>query len=258
MSPMNHLIKGVKSLAMWDKWQETVVAAGNQYAQSPVFVEQYSQTPEEFKQVANWIEGWDDLPFDFYGRLRDVNHGARFVDTDEWGPVTRQWLDSNTELWFLKKHGMLNKRILDIGAGYGRLAVSASPYVKDYWCTDGVEVSQKVCKRHVDAYIHKGNVHIITPEQLLEQKPECDLALNIHSWNECSLASIACWLEILSLLKVPYLFTVSHGQLANNNAYLCHQDGHPSFLPLLKEKYDLVEELTLGMSSHPYALWRIK
>jgi hypothetical protein len=46
--------------------------------------------------------------------------------------------------------------------------------------------------------------------------------------------------------------------LENGNAYLCHQAGQPSFRPLLEEKYDLVEELTLGMSSHPYALWRRK
>ncbi len=243
---------------MWDKWQETVVAAGDQYAKSPVFVEQYSQTSEEFEQVADWIAGWNEPPFDLYGRLRDVNHGARFVCTKAFGPLTRQWLDSNTELWFLNKHGMLKNNILDIGAGYGRLAVSASPYVKDYWCTDGVAVSQKACRMHVDAYVHRGNVHIVSPEELLEWKPKCELAINIHSWNECSFASIAAWLEILVQLKVPYLFTVSHGQLANNNAYICHQVGHPSFRPLLDEKYDLVEELTLGLSSHPYALWRAK
>lgn len=245
-------------MAMWDKWQQMVVAAGDQYAQSPVFVEQYSQKPEEFEEVANWIESWAEPPFDFYGRLRDVNHGARFVPTNEWGPVTRQWLDSNTELWFLDKHKMLKQNILDIGAGYGRLAVSAAPYVKEYWCTDGVEVSQRVCQKHVDTYVHSNNVYVISPEKLVEQKPKFDLAINIHSWNECSMSSIACWLDILRLLKVPYLFTVSHGQLADKSAYLCHHQGHPSFLPLLQEKYDLVEELTLGMSSHPYALWRAK
>lgn len=245
-------------MAMWDQWQQMVVAAGDQYAKSPVFVEQDSQRPEEFDEIANWIDCWDEFPFDFYGRLRDVNHGARCVPTNALGSVTRQWLDSNTELWFLNKHGLLNRNFLDIGAGYGRLAVSASPYVKDYWCTDGVEVSQRVCRTHVEAYAHTGNVHVVSPEQLLEQKPLLDVAVNIHSWNECSLHSIACWLEILKLLKVPFLFTVSHGQLANNNAYLCHQDGHPSYLPLLQDKYDLVEELTLGMSLHPYALWKAK
>ena len=255
---MNPLIAAVKNLAMWDKWQEMVALAGDQYAKSPVFVEQDSQTAEEFDQVADWIGRWDIPAFDRFGRLRDVSHGARFVHTKTFGPLTRQWLDSNTELWFLNKHGLLRHNILDIGAGYGRLAVSAAPYVHDYWCTDGVEVSQNACKMHVDCYVHSGNVHVVSPEQLLELRPKCEVAVNIHSWNECSYASIAAWLEILAQLKVPYLFTVSHGQLANNNAYLCHQAGQPSFRPLLEEKYDLVEELTLGLSSHPYALWRRK
>ena len=35
---MNPLIAGVKNLAMWDKWQEMVALAGDQYAKSPVFV----------------------------------------------------------------------------------------------------------------------------------------------------------------------------------------------------------------------------
>jgi hypothetical protein len=253
-----NLVEAVETLAMWDRWQSMVMLAGDQYAKSPVFVEQDSQKPEEFDQVADWIGRWDIPAFDRFGRLRDVSHGARTVYTKTFGPLTRQWLDSNTELWFLNKHGLLGHSVLDIGAGYGRLAVSAAPYVKQYWCTDGVPVSRKACQMHVDSYVHSGNVHVLSPAELLEQKPKCEVAVNIHSWNECSFAAIAGWLEILAILKVPYLFTVSHGQLENNNAYLCHQAGTPSFRPLLEEKYDLVEELTLGLSSHPYALWRRK
>ena len=91
------------------------------------------------------------------------------------------------------------------------MAVSAAPYVHDYWCTDGVEVSQNACKMHVDCYVHSGNVHVVSPEQLLALRPKCEVAVNIHSWNECSFASIAAWLDILGELKTPYLFTVSHG-----------------------------------------------
>lgn len=248
----------IRDLAMWENWQSLVDLCGDQYAKSPIFVEQMSQAEEEFDQVADWIAGWSHQPFDPDGRTRDIPHGARQVSTKAFGPVTRQWLDTNTELWFLEQNGMLKGDAIDIGAGYGRLAVSAAPFFSTYTCTDAVPAAQKACRMYVRQYSKSANAVVLTPEELAFNRFPADLAINIHSWNECSLASIEGWLELLNHLNVPYLFTVSHGQLSNNTAYLCHQSGQPSFLPVLKDKYELVDERTLGLSKHPYALWKAK
>ena len=62
--------------------------------------------------------------------------------------VSRDLLDSIIEITFLEKHfGFLNRRdfnVLDIGAGYGRLAhrmATAAPNLGRYFCVDAVPES---------------------------------------------------------------------------------------------------------------------
>ena len=62
--------------------------------------------------------------------------------------ISRDLLDSITEIYFLDKHlnvsSLSGLTILDIGAGYGRLAhrmVEAFPNIQTYLCTDAVAIS---------------------------------------------------------------------------------------------------------------------
>ena len=251
-------ITKIRGLAFWQNWQQKVVEAGEMFAGNQIFVEQQSQTYEEFEETALAVAG-QSMVFDWDGATRDKAHGARVVTTAALGPVTRQWLDSNVEIDFLMRHGVERPRVLDIGAGYGRLAVSYAPLCEEYVCTDAVPVSQAVCAHYLSLYAPY--VDVYSPEELLSPRSEFmlpDLAINIHSWNESSVASVEAWLDLLDRLECKRLFTVSHGQLANDSAYLCHEPGKPCFRPLLESRYDLVAEESIGMSSHPYALWKRK
>ncbi len=130
--------------------------------------------------------------------------------------LSRDLLDSVGELLFLDSAlGVLSgsaPRVLDIGAGYGRLAhryVAACPGTADYACTDAIATSTFVCEHYLR---HRGLGPVaravpLTAVAALEPG-SFDLAANIHSWSECPLAAIRWWLDQLARLEVPHLFVV--------------------------------------------------
>lgn len=183
-------------------------------------------------------------------RLReDGAFGCWTYDFEGLPRVSRDLLDSVNELLFLDRHlGLLGgscPRILDVGAGYGRLAhraVEACPAITDYCCVDAVAESTFVCEYHLG---HRGvapparavpltEVGALTPGSF-------DLAVNVHSWSECTLAAIGWWLDHLARLEVPHLFLVPNepkGFLSTETDRSRHD-----YLPLIEEAgYRLVAD----------------
>lgn len=254
---------------MWEGWQERVRAALPNFAKSPIYVEQDSQSEEEIREVAEEVKRLGAI--DIEGRDRDAAFGGRLVDTC-FGPVTRMWLDSNIEYHFLKRHlpFLGGIRLIDIGGGYGRFVATASIMGARCFCTDAVPVSTEVSRKYLKEFApgvtvfsvdeFAGNCFTIHP----------DIACNIHSWNECNFQQVENWLAILVEMKVPYLFTVSHGQLEGHPKYkerayyTCGGGDRPpykvgrSYRPAIERYYDLVAEESIGLTSHPHALWKLK
>lgn len=247
-------------LAMWKDWQKTVEESLPNFAKSPIYVDQ-SQSEEEFQDVADYV--FKQHPVDTEGMLRDAAFGARVVKTSH-GRLTRMWLDSNVEIDFLMHHldDKLGKfHVLDIGAGYGRLAVPLSNWTTRYVCVDPVPVSTRVSREYCAEFAPSVEVPSL-PDflALYNHHYKFDLAINVHSWNECTREQISAWLDILAEMEVPYLFTVSHGQNDKSieESYYSWEEGRPSFRPLIEERYHLIAEEAIGFSSHPHALWRRK
>jgi SAM-dependent methyltransferase len=131
--------------------------------------------------------------------------------------ISRDLLDSIVEIYFLERHLELSTRssfsMLDIGAGYGRLAyrmVNAFSNLGKYYCTDAIAISTFICEyylrfREVDNRAIALPLHEV--EKTLSENP-VDIAVNIHSFSECTLEAIAWWLEILRKYKVKYLMVV--------------------------------------------------
>jgi putative sugar O-methyltransferase len=156
--------------------------------------------------------------------------------------VSRDLLDSIAEIYFLDRHlgigSRTGLRVLDIGAGYGRLAhrmVGALPGIESYFCTDAIPVSTFVS----DFYLRYRGVEraraipLDEIDQTLSDHP-VDLAINIHSFSECRTQAIEWWAKLLSKHRVKNLMVVpnhcrTQGELLHTN------DGH-DFLPLL-ERY---------------------
>jgi len=249
--------KALSGLHMWEDWQKTVEAALPNFAANPIYVEQLSPSDKEFDRVAKEVS---EHVIHYEARLRDVEFGGVARDTTAFGPVTRMWLDANIELDFLLTHFPFSsdKKVLEVGAGYGRLAVIGRAFFARWACVDAVPISTKICREYCGRFNPKVEVASLDDFCALAEPGMFDLAVNIHSWNECSVEQVKQWLDALVFLKIPYLFTVSHGQLKTDSAYKTQEPGQPSFRHLLTERYDLIVEESIGLGSHPHAIWKLK
>lgn len=248
----------ILKLAMWSDWQKTVRASLPNFATHPIYVDQ-GQPEEEFRALADQVYG--GFIFDRVGQTRDAEFGARVVSTRH-GNLTRMWLDSEIELNFLRRQLPKSRRVLDIGAGYGRLAVAGAPYFDRYVCVDAVPVSTEVCRKYCGRFAPSVEIPSL-PDFLAiyrDNYRDIDLAINVHSWNECTRPQIAAWLDVLCEIGIPHLFTVSHGQndASIERSYYAWEPGRPSFRPLIEERYELIAEESIGFSRHPHAIWRRK
>ena len=132
-------------------------------------------------------------------------------------PVSRDLLDSVGEIGFLARHAGLGTRplnILDIGAGYGRLAWRLEQAVADVrvYATDAFAPSSFIA----DYYLRfrgaerAGMVPLDQIEALLAGT-RIDVAVNVHSFSECTPAAVDWWSELLARHRVPYLMVVPNG-----------------------------------------------
>ena len=135
--------------------------------------------------------------------------------------VSRDLLDSALELAFLERHLGISRgpvrTILDIGAGYGRLAhraATAFPETVRYLCTDAIPTSTFLCEYYLGFRGLTGGDRAsarVVPLHELESaiRPgEVDIAVNIHSFSECPPAAIEGWLGFLAGNRVAHLMIV--------------------------------------------------
>ncbi len=155
--------------------------------------------------------------------------------------ISRDLLDSVNELYFLDRQLQIfdhsNLCVLDIGAGYGRLAhrmVQALPKLKCYLCVDAVPESTFLCDYYLKFRRCAAKARSIPLDEIEQNLTPAsfDLAVNIHSFSECPLAAIEWWLGLLKQLRVPYLMLVP-----NNGEDLLSTErnrSHLDFLPALE------------------------
>jgi len=145
--------------------------------------------------------------------------------------VSRDLLDSILEMYFLERHlGLFSRdgfNVLDIGAGYGRLAhrmTTAVPGVSSYLCTDGIAVSTFICEYYLSfrGLSDKARaVPLDEVESALETQP-VDLAINVHSFSECTLATIEWWISLLERRDVRYFMLVPHSGTTHKGELLSY------------------------------------
>lgn len=159
--------------------------------------------------------------FDNLGLLQRLKEdglfGAETHRVDDGLLVSRDLLDSIVQIYFLERHLAISKRpgfaVLDIGAGYGRLAhrmAEALPAVENYLCVDAVAEATYVSEYYL-RFRGAGARARVVPLQDIEPAlagQPVHLAVNINSFSECSLASVEWWLDLLRKHKVRYFFLV--------------------------------------------------
>ena len=250
---------------MWVEWQDKVKASlPNNYASSPIYIEQGSQTADDASRVAAGVWAQKGGPIDIDGALRDVKYGAMTFSTPNGG-VTRAWLDSNVEIDFIKRNvpaGYKIDNVLDVGAGYGRLAITMAtlPEFKTITCVDAVPISTVVCDGYVKEFDTQKKVTVLSIDQFWDVHSALafDIAVNVHSWNECHHDQVQNWVETLAEMRVPLLLTVSHGSYRTNEKPYYSWGNSPSWRPVVEKRYELITEESIGLSWHPHALWKLR
>jgi hypothetical protein len=143
--------------------------------------------------------------------------GCWAFDYPGWPRVSRDLLDSINELYFLDRHTQLLQRpgsvVLDIGAGYGRLAhraLAAAPQLGRYLCADAVPESTFLCEYYLGFRGCLGRAEVLPLHELDTRLVDrrIDVAVNIHSFSEMSSAAIEGWLARVAARAVPWLLIV--------------------------------------------------
>jgi len=176
-------------------------------------------------------------------------HVFRFNDSLT---ISSDLLNSVVEIAFLERHLRLSQRpglkVLDIGAGYGRLGhrmVKALPDVGTCFCVDAVAESTFLSEyylrfRGVD---RKAVVVPFTDIESVMASNRIDLAVNIHSFSECTVSAIEWWLDLLRRHRVRHLMIVPNAGWHNGTKLeSLERDGrHKDFLEgILARGYRLV------------------
>lgn len=151
--------------------------------------------------------------------------------------VSRDLLDSAGEIDFLRRHIGLGERplnILDIGAGYGRLAwriEQATGEGTRVFATDAIARSTFVADHYLK---HRGarraSVAPLDDVEALLAGTRVDLALNVHSFSEMRTEAVAWWVERLAAAGVPKLMVVPNE--GRSGGRLCELNGGLQMAPI--------------------------
>jgi len=159
-------------------------------------------------------------------RLKEDGLFGAYVFEFDGGYVSRDLLDSVSELHFLDEILKITQwrggSILDIGAGYGRLAhraVNALPNLTHFYCTDAVPESTFVSEYYL-RFRDAGRATVVALDEIRQAlaATPITLATNVHSFSECPMTAVCWWLDLLREHAVKYLMIVpdaysNHGHL---------------------------------------------
>jgi hypothetical protein len=145
----------------------------------------------------------------------DDSFGAFAISVEDTF-VTRDRLDSVAELGFIRDCLGLTETseftVLDIGAGYGRLAWRLSqcfPHSRVF-CADALAESSYLCERYLAYRRAPDRVRTVPLFQLTHELAvsQIDLAVAINSLSECTAAAARWWCDLLEAHQIPNILLV--------------------------------------------------
>jgi SAM-dependent methyltransferase len=171
--------------------------------------------PETYLLTAFYLREHDSLGL--LGRLsEDGLFGATTVPFENGYLLSRDLLDSINEINLVARWFGLGSesafRVLDIGAGYGRLAhrlVNALANAT-ITCVDAVPISTFLCEYYVRfrALGRRAEVLALDHAEDALAGRRFDLVTNVHSFSECPCSAIEWWLRCLERVEVNSLLIV--------------------------------------------------
>jgi hypothetical protein len=185
-----------------------------------LFVWHYRELPRitalKYFVFARYIAERDDLGL--LDRLEeDGAFGCWTFEYPGYGRFSRDLLQSVNEICFLERELQLSSRarvsVLDVGAGYGRLAhrmTAALPKCVDYCCADAIPEATFLSEYYLGYRGCMPPARVVNLDRVeSDLRPgEFDLAVNIHSFSECTHAAVSWWIDQLRRLEVPFVLLV--------------------------------------------------
>lgn len=208
--------------SVWDEEHVDADVALDRFRADNMYVWQQRQLGASIrvKQYLLYRDVADRDELDLLSRCHeDGAFGATTFTYAGCPPISRDLVDSVNELNLLDRQLDLRARpglrVLDIGAGYGRLAHRAATGLDGLgrWdCVDAVPASTFLCEFYLR---HRGVDDRCRAVPLTEVEGLAgpyDLAVNVHSFPEMPLVAIRWWLDQVDRLAIPHLFVVPNHQ----------------------------------------------
>lgn len=183
-----------------------------------VYVWQFRQMRSEVR-IKQYLALLDIAARDQLGLLSKLGEDGLFgcwtFQYQNYPAISRDLLDSVNEINFLQEHTGLqqrqNLRVLDIGAGYGRLAhrmCTALGNIERYDCIDAIPESTFLCDFYLKFRGVDERARAVPLHQIDQLQERYDLAVNIHSFSECRRDAIRWWLQEVAKREIPWLLIV--------------------------------------------------
>jgi SAM-dependent methyltransferase len=178
--------------------------------------------------------------------LAEDNAFGNFVFEIADHVISRDLLDSIIEIDFLDRHlGLMSRQnltILDVGAGYGRLAYrlsAAVPGLSEYICVDAVPYSTFISEFYLTyrKAVEKTRVVALDEIDWVLPDKDIDIAVNICSFPECRLEAIEWWVSRLARWNIKhFLVSCINERLENmwGEEFSSIVEGH-GYRPLIRE-----------------------
>jgi len=133
--------------------------------------------------------------------------------------VSRDALDSAREIAFLQRHVMPREgplRVLDIGAGYGRLPHRLTEALGDEvraYATDAFPTSSFLAEFYLRYRRCPAEVILLDDFESFLTATPIDVAVNVHSFSECTVDAIEWWISRLARAGVPNLMIIPNDRV---------------------------------------------
>lgn len=180
--------------------------------------------------------------------LEEDDHFGVFTFNIENRLISRDLLDSIMEIYFLEKHLNItltkDLTVLDIGAGYGRLAhrmVTALPNIQNYFCADAIAISTFISEYYLRFRNLAGRTTVVPLDDIENtlKNGVVNIAVSIHCFSECKISAIDWWLSLLEKYGVRYLMIVPNS-LHHGGELLLTIDGKDFGEVVEKHRYKLL------------------
>jgi SAM-dependent methyltransferase len=202
-----------------------------------VYQTRWSPSAETYALTAFYARDVDRLGL--FGRLQEDGLFGAYTQQFEGGyVVSRDLLDSINQANVIAR--LLGRTredridVLDVGAGYGRLAhrITEGLPQSRVTCTDAVPLSTFLCEYYLKFRGVKGAevVALDQAEAILPGK-RFDIATNFHSFSECTQQAIQWWLDLLARVDVGKLLIIPNRADAFQSTETNGE--HRDFLPLI-------------------------